>query len=198
MGTVAGLHHQLPPGPVKVEIAFLGGTDPVLTAFELVANDYRSRLPEGQQSTGRGLATLVRALHDAAFVVRAEPDGEVLVKMDNGLEAVVPEGGTITLTAVVEGPPDAPLLCAPLEAKVGGEGIRVSHSSVRWLAALAQVRIHRVALHPDGSVEIQSHKQGSVLDRAVDRGLRKASNTLSDLVRNSPRFERVRTFLPSG
>ncbi|HHO53517.1 MAG TPA: hypothetical protein ENK18_22270 [Deltaproteobacteria bacterium] len=187
-----GRQVRLPPGTVELELTFRGGEEPQITELQLLAGPVALRLTE---TSGEGLSALVDQLHDASIRAEAHTEGDLLVKVGHGIEAIVFGGGVVTLTAVVQGPPEDPRLASALEARVGGAGIRVSHSSARWLSALAKIRIHRVSLHPDGSVQLEGGGRGLV-DLAVMRGLRRASTRITDLVKQSPRFERVRAFLP--
>ena len=77
------------------------------------------------------------------------------------------------------------------------QGIRVTHGRAPGLSKVARVRVHRFALPPDGSVHLDGAGRG-MLDFAISSGLRQASSRLSALIRESPRFERLRAFLRTG
>jgi hypothetical protein len=179
---------QLGPGPVRVEVAFVGGPEPALTGVTV------DGAPITVDGVARGLDALLDHVHDAALSVQAHPDGELLVKVGHGVQAVLPACGVVTLEGRSVGPPGALRLDAPLRARVGGAGVQIGHDRLVWLSALAKVRIRAATLHPDGEVDLAGAGRGP-LGPAVGSGLRRVSRKVSDLVRRSPRFERVRTFL---
>ena len=86
------------------------------------------------------------------------------------------------------------MLSQPVVMEVDGEGFKLSHQRFRRLASLASLRLEGASLHPDGEVRLKGGA-GLGLDRMVRGGLEKASERLSELVRSSPRFARVRSFL---
>jgi len=184
-----GAAQEVRTGLVRIDLSFVGGDAPRFTAATVVGPGCSVRTDDVA-----GLAPIVDALHDVGICVEARTDVEARVSLGHGIEATIPESGTISLSAAVEGPPDAPVLAAALEVRVDGTGIGVRHRQARWLDSLARIRIRRVSLHPDGQVEFDGGAAG-VMDWAVTDGLRRASNRITELVKDSPRFERLRAFL---
>ncbi|MEN0064772.1 MAG: hypothetical protein AAGA48_21685 [Myxococcota bacterium] len=176
-------------GLVRVALNFIGGETPAFAEGTVVGP--RCNLTTAD---GLGVAAVVDALHDVGLCVEARTDGELQVSLGHGIEASVPAEGVVTLSAVVEGPPDAVVLATAVEVSVAGQGIGVRHQQARWLDGLARIRIRRVSLHPNGEVELDGSGAG-VMDWAVTNGLRRASSRITELVRDSPRFERLRAFL---
>lgn len=183
---------ELPAGPVEVSFTFAGG--PVLTVPRV-----ELRLPFVRTFDGDGLRLdavedLLDVLHDLRMSAVVHTDQDLLVRTQPGLEGVIPAGGTVRAEVRTGGPPEAPILEGPLSVTVGGAGVRLGLSRARWLVALADLRIRSATLHPDGAVHLDGGA-ASLMDRAVGRGLQHASSTLSELVRRSPKFARVRSFL---
>ena len=214
---------EVSAGPVEVAFGFSGGDCPKLAQVHIGA----SRLGvcgASSTHTGRQLRTqddtvsldnatadvgepphriartvhmLTAALSDVVFDAKARPVGELLVRLPAGVHVVVPANDTLHARGASQGPPHALQLSEPLEVHAGGEGIRLSHRHFRWLARLARVRISVATLHPDGNVRLEGGAS-SGLDRAVRKGLRRTSSSLSSLVRTSPQFQRLRRFLKHG
>lgn len=171
-------------GPARVAVSFLGGPEPRLT--EVHVQGVRRRAGAGAVDALRGLLDHV---HDARVDARAWSDVDLVVKLGHGLEARLPAGELVTLRAVTLGPPDDPRLVEVLDANIGGAGVRFSLERARWLTSLARVNIHRASLHPSGQVDLEGRGLGL---------LRTASHHVSDLIRRSPRFARVRALLDPG
>ncbi|MEO0602684.1 MAG: hypothetical protein AAF211_14675 [Myxococcota bacterium] len=193
--TFDGVAHTLETGMVRIDLDFVGGEGPAFTKVTLAA-------PRCAVSTddAAGIGPVIDALHDVGICVEARTDHEVQVTLGHGIEATIPQDGTITMSAAVEGPPETPVLAAALHVQVDGTGIGVRHRQARWLDGLARIRIRRVSLHPDGQVEFDGGAAG-MMDWAVTNGLKRASSSITELVKDSPRFERLRAFLriqPSG
>jgi hypothetical protein len=140
------------------------------------------------------LVELLRALSDVTAFAQVIPDGEVVVKFQHGVQATISPNAVVSVSGRACGPPNALRLADALTMEVDGEGVRLSHQRFHRLASLANVRIEGASLHPNGEVRLRGGAQGQ-LDRLVRGGLRRASVKLSDLVRRSPRFARVRRIL---
>lgn len=199
------------PGPVAARIDFVGGAEPRLMAAAIDGPGLRLDEVDGDTLASAGgtstldgvhvpsvrmdllLDGLLDHLHDLAVEAAARPDRDLVVKLSGGVEATVRSGDVVTVRGATAGPPGGPLLDAPLTVTVGGAGLRVSHEKLRWLAALAQVRIQEASLHPDGKVDLQADARAGI--HKVGGGLKRVSDRLSEVVRESPRFARVRAFL---
>lgn len=181
--------HTLTTGMVRIDLTFVGGESPAFTEAHLAAPHCTVRTTDVA-----GVGPVADVLHDVGVCIEARTDSEVQVSLGRGIEATIPKDGTISVTAVVEGPPETPVLAGTLEVRVDGTGIGVRHRQARWLDALARIRIRKVSLHPDGQVEFDGGGAG-VMDWAVTNGLKRASSSITALVKDSPRFERLRTFL---
>ncbi len=184
-----GVAHTITIGMVRIDLTFVGAKAPAFTEAVLVGPHCSVRTADVA-----GVGPVIDVLHDVGLCVEARTDDEVQVMLGHGIEATIPENGTISLSAAVEGPPETPVLAATVEVRVDGTGIGVRHSQARWLDSLARIRINRVSLHPDGQVEFDGGAAG-VMDWAVTSGLKRASSSITSLVRESERFERLRSFL---
>lgn len=202
---------QIRGGPAALAFAFAGGPQPTVTVLTLVADlDVHGKsarsLEYGDSMCVDGvpdaasvridllLQHLVERFGDLTAEAEVRPDGEVLVKFQHGVQATLSAGTTVRIAASAQGPAHALQLCAPLTMQVDGEGVRLTHKRFRRLASLAGVRIEGATLDPDGRVRLRGGAEGR-LDRLVRGGLAQASDRLSDLVRKSPRFARVRHLL---
>lgn len=200
-------------GPVWVHVEFAGGETPRVLRARVsgrVVDVARSRVGAELEATESGwavdgfdvesaetgacLAAFLDRLHDVELQARAWPDGELMVSFASGMTIAVPSGRAVVVSGATAGPPAELRLSAPLRLAVEGEGVQMTLGRTRWLSRAARVRILEAQLHPDGSVALSagSHR---VIDHAVRAGLKTASITLSQLVRRSPRFARVRAFL---
>jgi hypothetical protein len=211
---------RLPAGPLSLQLGFVGGPEPwisrlVLTATGLevpggwrgdrllvvgdaAAIDETTRARLGASlHIGTLARTLLDHVGDVSVQARAEPDGDLLLRLGGGVEAIVPSGVLLTASGATTGPASDLQLSEPLVVDFGGEGLRFSHEQFRWLARLAVVRLGSATLHPDGSVALEGAGSGTV-DVAMRAPLQRASARLSDLVRKSPQFGRVRSFLKRG
>ncbi len=211
---VAGREVAFPAGLVSARLDFLGGPPPALLAAAvdapgLVLDEVAGAtlasaggtctldgLPVPDLAMDLLLDALLDHLHDLSAEVAAWPDRDLVVKLSGGVEASVRAGDVVTVRGVTAGAPHGPLLDAPLTVTVGGAGLKVSHEKLRWLAALAQVRIQEASLHPDGKVDLQGEARGGL--HRVGGGLQRVSERLSEVVRDSPRFARIRAFLRTG
>ncbi len=199
------------PGPVSVSLRFEGGGPPRIVSGALrgvvsIAGVAGRRLEwtgvavelDGRSisisGVPRALDTLLDHLHDLGLDVEAQPAGELLVKVGHGVRATVPPCGVVTLRGTSVGPPGSLRLAGPVSARVGGEGVAIGHDRLPWLLALAKVRIGAATLQPDGEVALTGRGRRA-LRPIVGKGLRSVSGRISVVVRHSPRFERVRTFL---
>lgn len=195
---------ELPVGPVRVELVFVGGAVPRVPEIRVLAGALQLVLVDGlvhDDGATRPLArpldpidALLDCLHDPSVRVEARPSEDLWIKVAPGLTAALPAGGTITVEAATTGPPESPRLRRSLVVSVGGAGLSIRLPGSRWLKVLASIAIRRASLAPDGGVELLGSATGR-LNGAVGVGLRHASHHLSDLVRQSPQFARVRTFL---
>jgi hypothetical protein len=198
---------ELPAGPVFIQLQFAGGPTPRVPEIRVQADPLDLVLVDGLVHDGddrRALAHPMEAIeavmdevHDPSVRVEARPSEDLWVKLAPGLSAAIPAGGTITVEAATTGPPESPRLRRSLVVSVGGAGLSIRLPGSRWLAVLASIAIRRASLAPDGGVELHGHAS-SGLNGAVGVGLRHASHHLSDLVRKSPQFARVRTFLDTA
>jgi hypothetical protein len=198
---------EIPAGPVSIELQFVGGAAPTVRELRCLAapliltiEDHKLRL--GGQEVGTAVPMdavegLLDHLHDLAVRVEAVAGDELWVKIAPGVAATIPSRATITVDAATRGPPNRPRLRRPLVISVGGAGLSIRLPGSRWLKALASVAIRGASLAPDGEVELTGHGPGA-LDRVVGAGLRKTSSHLSELVRRSPQFAKVRSFLGPG
>lgn len=187
---------ELSAGPVALEVEFEGGQPPTLVRAVAIAHQVRAggvvRLP----LDASGLEAVVGQLWDLRVQASARARGNVHLRFGPGVELDFP-GGTVQMTGEASGPPHAMVLCAPLEIRAGQATVRLAGSGkLRWLSELAAIRVDRAVLHPDGRVALEGGARRG-LDRAVRSGLRRASDAVSSLVRHSPRFRVVRTFLPA-
>jgi hypothetical protein len=201
----------LQAGPVVARLEFVGGPVPALEAAAIDASSLTvhgeagSTLAAGSEGTaidGRAVAAvrmdqlvdgLLDHLHDLAVEAAVHTGSDLLVKVSKGVEATLPAHHVVTVRGATLGPPDQPLLDAPLVVSVEGTGVRLTHSKLRWLATLAKVSLQEARLHPNGRIALQAHSRGGRL-----RGLQRVSDRLSEVVQRSPRFARVRAFLRDG
>lgn len=214
---VGELELALEAGEVAVWIRFVGGEQPRILAAELRADSLAvgscgERFEGEELLLEGGLAALDQVplaaeaaveplvgelfdrLGSLSFVATAQPAGEILVRLPAGVHVALDGRAEVVVSGASAGPPGALRLCAPLEVRCGGEGIRLSHEHLRRLARLAGVRFSGATLHPDGEVALEGGASGA-LDLAVRRGLRSTSTRLSRLVRTSPHFRKLRSFL---
>jgi len=199
---------RLEPGAVTVRLEWLGGPVPAietaaLDAEGLCVDDTCGRtlavapghatvdgVPLPVPRVDHLLDELIDHVHDLAVHAEAHSERDLLVKVAAGVEATLPAQEPVVVRGVTTGPPSQPLLDAPLVVTVGGTGVRVSHRRLQWLSSLARVRLQEARLHPDGKVALHAGAAGRRL-RSLDR----VSDRLSEVVRRSPRFARVRAFL---
>lgn len=206
-------------GALSLVATFLGGATPTLQELDvraavvvhgengpvagerLVLREQRilvdgAEVPHHAERIGSGrlLTDLVRRLGDVEVSVRAEPDGDVVLRLAGGVELRVAEGVGLSIDGAARGPADDLHLWRPVEIGFGGEGIALHHGKLEWLSRLACVRVAHATLHPDGSVDLEGGA-GPGFDAAVKGGLQTASAGLSALVRRSPG---VRRFLHVG
>jgi hypothetical protein len=210
---------RLCAGEVSAVVDFVGGPAAALTRVVVVAREglslgaiggFRLELGSGcgaidgeplaepglPDVLGPFVTALLDRLADVAVSATAEPDGDIALRMGHGIEVIVPDGMPLTVRGASHGSPAALRLSEPLTVGFGGEGLRLSHEQFRFLARLSVVRLGRATLHPDGSVALEGRGGlGAELARAP---LQKASDRLSELVRRSPGFHRVRAFLKHG
>lgn len=184
------------PGPIGLEVAFLGGPRPSLVRAVAVSRQERAggviRAPLAPDHA----AALVGRLWDLHLEARGDAAGEVRLQLAPGMEVCVP-GGWVLARGATCGPPDALVLSGPFEITAGNAVIRLAGGDrLRWLSSLAAIRVDRAVLHPDGRVALEGGA-GRGLDRAVRSGLQRASEALSGVIRHSPRFAPFRAFLVS-
>ncbi len=209
--SIDGVEVVLGVGVVCGRVDFEGNGAPTLLAAALDASVVRVRVVEGRTLAAAAdvvdldgtplpalrmdllLEALLDHLHDLSVEVAAWPGQELLVKLAGGVEATVSATDVVTLKGTTVGPPGQPLLDAPLVCTVGGAGLRISHQKLRWLSTLAMVRIQEASLHPCGRVDLQADTPVGL--HRVGRGLDRVSERLSEVVRRSPKFARVRAFL---
>ena len=217
--TAGSMSLHLRAGELAVWLSFEGGEEPRLIEAEVCSEGLRVDVDgdrscvgdELQLAPGRAcldglelgagpevlesvLGTVFDRIASLSFVATAMPAGELVVRLPAGVQVSLDGREEVTVSGTSDGPPEALRLCAPLEVRCGGEGIRLSHRQFQRLARLAGVRISAATLHPDGEVALFGGASGA-LDGAVRRGLRSTSSRLSRLVRTSPHFRKLRTFL---
>ncbi|MEZ4318259.1 MAG: hypothetical protein R3F61_12185 [Myxococcota bacterium] len=199
-------------GPLEVAFTFEGGEDPSLLAVALVGDvtfegrsgaeldaDCEGTQLDGVDSSGPirlevVLEALLLGLSDLSAWAEVFPDGELLVKFQHGVQVAISANATVRLEGASLGSPGSLRLSEPLVLSVDGEGLRLSHRRFHRLASLADIRIEGASLHPDGEVTLRGGAN-TALDRVVRGGLKRAGARLSELVKRSPRFARVRSFL---
>jgi hypothetical protein len=199
-------------GPLELAFTFTGGASPHIEEVALLGAltvDERTGTAldvnaDGVLLDGERMAVdlptdllveaVVARLADVAIWIEVVPDGELLVKFQHGVQAVLNASAVVTLTGAASGPPDNLTLSRAVEMAVDGEGLRLSHRRFRRLSSLASLRLEGASLLPDGEVRLRGGASRGI-DRVVRGGLEQASARLSDLVRRSPRFARVRSFL---
>lgn len=202
-------------GEIEVAFTFEGGEQPAFLAIALVGDVRYLELRgaeldvdcDGVQLDGvdvgppvrmdRVIESLLMGLSDVVAWLEVFPRGELLVKFQHGVQVAISHNAVVRLEGAAVGSPGSLRLCEPLVLSVDGEGLRLSHRRFRRLAALADIRVEGAALHPDGEVTLKGGANAA-LDRVVRGGLKRASARLSELVRRSPRFARVRTFLKAA
>lgn len=198
----------LQAGPVRITLQFTGGKVPRVSQVSIVGQWRGGRCLD----VGSDRATLDGALRmdsicpealslalidhlwDIEFDLVAHADQQLLVRFGPGVEVAIRRGTTVSVCGLAAGPPHAMVLSGPLELDAGDAWICLSRDKLRWLSSLARVRVARAVLHPDGQVRLHGGARPG-LNRAVRGGLAQASTRLSELVRFSPRFSRIRGFL---
>ena len=207
----AGGPVTLEAGPVAARVDFVGGATPAMEAAALdaaqitVGSHQGATLAAGPGATALDgvaidpvrmdllLEFLLDHVHDLSVEVAAHTERDLIVKVSKGVEATLPAHHVVTLRGGTQGPPEQPLLAAPLVVSVAGTGVRLSHAKLRWLSTLAKVRLQEAQLHPNGRVALHAHARGG--SQRLGGGLHRVSERLSEVVRRSPRFARVRAFL---
>lgn len=185
-------------GPLRVDFSFVAGGQPpslrglVLSgAMCLDGEPVTELFLEGEARPDRVLEAVVALLADLRAEACAWPDGELVVAFGSGLEVTIPADQPLTVTGATRGSPQALRLIAPLTVAVPGASLRLRQERLRWLTALAGITVTRATLHPDGRVDLE----GGGRNGLVRTGLVHTSTVLSGLVRHSPRFARLRSFL---
>lgn len=202
-------------GTAHLELLFVGGRRPVLAAISLTTVlSYDGRpgrhlrvvqgeiafddqpLPRTNQplASGELVTAILDNLHNVELSARARPADAATVRLPEGIEVQVTDRDELSVRVRTHGAPNNLHLATPLDLRFGHHGVHIDHRSARWLSRLARVRILGAELHPDGRVVLQGGA-GRGFDRVLRGGLRSASSQLSQLVRKSPRFARVREFL---
>lgn len=184
-GTLACAVGPIPAGPAVVVFDFVGGHEPRIA---------RMRIGDREVPVQHAVDTLVAvvdALHDATIDATATPDGDLLVRLALGVEVVIPASTKLRVHGAAVGSPSEPVLDRSLVLEFDGDGLKLSHE-VRWVARLAQIRLGRAALHPDGAVALEARASSRTGDLALKMPLHRAASHLTDLVRRSPK---VRSFL---
>lgn len=208
---IAGRRVRIGCGPVAGRLEFIGGPRPAVLAaavdgpdlhLDAVAGHTLAAGPEHATVDDHAiplprmdllLDALLDHLHDLAVEAEAHTDRDLIVKLSHGVEATLPADEVVSVRGSTFGPPAQPLLDAPLVVTVGGTGVRVSHRRMQWLSSLARLSLQEATLHPDGKVALQAQGRGGL--QRVGGGLQRVSDRLSEVVRRSPRFARVRAFL---
>lgn len=206
---------EIAPGTCHLEFAFEGGdTARILSvrivteevrlagvhdgATVVVANESGLRLGAVSVDTPVVLVSLVHQLidrmDDIVVGANATPNTSIILTLLPGVTLDLPAGSVLRIRGETEGPSSQLRLSAPLQVQFGGSGIELAHQQFRRLSRLASVRISAATLHPDGEVQLEADA-APVLRRALRGGLETASARFSRLVRHSPHFRGVRTFL---
>ena len=204
----------VPACALRVEVAFTGGPEPRIdvvgfdaegmavdgqaTAAVVLCADADGAEGEALHVDGKALQQLMldvlERFSDVSMVARAEPEGELVLHLGQGVRVHVPRGAVLELSGATAGGSTDLVLSEPLVVAFGGEGLRLSHEQFKFLSRLASVRLSQATLHPDGSVDLEGHGSRWI-DVALRVPLAKASTRLSDLIRQSPNFHRLRAFL---
>jgi len=137
---------------------------------------------------------VVELLGDIEVSATIEPGRDLRVRFGEGMVVRIGEEVGLTVVGAARGPASSLRISRPLELQFGGRGVQLSHERFRTLSRLARVQVVRARLHPDGEVRLEGRGAWG-FDLAVRGGLQQASKRLSDHVRTSPRFRRVREFL---
>ena len=198
----------LEPGPVSMEIPFVGGDDPRpvrlqicgsrvldLTTERFLVDGDEVALPERPLDVI--VATVERvanALADVRVTAHAHPDGDVLVRFKMGVEIVLADGVAIRVTAAANGTPTELKLSVPVDMRFDGRGMRLSHKHARGLLRAADIRLLRATLTPDGAVSLEG-AGARALNTAVQGGLHLAASRLTEVIRHSPSYGQIRGFL---
>lgn len=185
---------QIDAGPVRIEVDFTGGREPRIDRAVAIARQPRAGGVVRLALTAQQAEALVSELWDLDVSAWAIARGDVHLRLAPGMEVDFP-GGRVSVCGSAVGPPDRMVLAGPLEFSAGHATVRLSGTDrLRWLSSLARIRVDRAVLHPDGRVALEGGARRG-FDTAVRAGLKSASEALSSLVRSSPRFSVVRTFL---
>lgn len=145
----------------------------------------------GVRPTEGAIVELLEQMHDISVKATCEPEGDLLVRVGLGVDIVIPAHTALQIEGGSSGPPDAPRIDRPLRLAFDGDGLRLSHE-VRWVARLAEIRLGRATLHPDGTVALEARGPTRAADLALRLPLRRAAVHLTELARRSPK---IRSFL---
>lgn len=186
-------------GPVRVELLFEGGAGPRV-AWARVGGDVRV---DGEDADERrlevpervhGAVGLIDRLADVEVEARVSTRRPLRVDLAEGVGLGVDPDVVVTVSGAADGRPGALRLSRPVVVGFGGEGVRVEHSEWARLSRMADVRLSRLVLHPDGRVRLQG-RGAKGLNLAVKGGLTTASARVTRLVRRGERFHSLRDFL---
>jgi hypothetical protein len=179
------------PGPVQLTVGFVGGADPAMERADVVSPSFMAPLKAAE------VEALLTGMWDLEIRAKAYASDNLDLRFGSAIGVHIPARAWMTASGSAAGPPHALLLSGPLQLAAGEAQLQLlGGRRLRWLSSLASVRLGRAVLHPDGRVALEGGARRG-LDRAVRRGLGHAAEQLSQLVRYSPRFRRVRTFLPA-
>lgn len=187
------------PGPVRVELLFQGGGEPEV-AWVRLAGGVRIDGEEGSErrlehpERIRVAVGLMDRLADVEVEARMSTRKRLRVDLAEGVGLGVDPEVVVTVSCATRGEAGALQLSRPVVVGFGGEGVRVEHSEWARLSRMADVRLSRLTLHPDGRVRLQG-RGARGLNLAVKGGLTTASARVTRLVRRGERFRSLRGFL---
>ena len=172
-------------------ILFCGGITPSIVRADVVATGLKAALNPQE------VEDLLGNLWDLEFCAKGFASAEMDLRFGPGIRVHIPAHGLVRASGAAVGPPHALVLSGPLQLSAGEARLQFEGGRrLRWVSSLACVRLSRAVLHPDGRVALEGGARRG-FELAVRGGLSHASTQLSLLVRHSPRFDRVRSFLPT-
>jgi hypothetical protein len=139
------------------------------------------------------VSRLIDSLWDLQVRSEAVAGKELLIRFGAGLAVRVPPGERLVLRGATLGPAHRPRLVRPLVVATADHRVRLTYRRLRWLAAAGGISVSEAALHPDGSVRLAGGR--GRLDRIIVGGLSRVATQLSHMVKDHPRYARVRAFL---
>ncbi|MBN2801084.1 MAG: hypothetical protein JXX28_18240 [Deltaproteobacteria bacterium] len=143
------------------------------------------------------LDDLIAALGGGRFNLRARPKAGLRIRFGHGVVVQVPPEAMVQVTGLVSGAPAHMVLSEPLAVSFGEQGVMLVFTPLEALTRAASVRVTSFTLAPDGRVHLEGRGSRG-FDTAVRAALAAASLSLTELIRRSPRWSRVRALLPEA